>query len=322
MKAIDVARWGALAAVLIASVTLAGGYIDGAALRQALLGAGTAAPVLFVLGYAVGTVAFLPGSLFALAAGALFGPIAGAVYSLVGATAGATGAFLIARFVAADWVSRKAAGRLQQLVRGVEDEGWRFVALMRLVPLVPFNLLNYVLGLTRIPDLQYVVTSFICMAPGAFAYTYLGFAGREAASGSEHAVQQGSIGLALLAAVIFLPRLVMRFRRARIARVDAASVRRRLDAKDSPLVLDVRSTDEYRGELGHIAGSRNIPLPHLAQSLAALEAYRDKPVIIVCRTDRRSDKAGQLLAMAGFRVIEVMDGGMESWHRLGYPVVR
>ena len=79
---------------------------------------------------------------------------------------------------------RRAAGeRLARLIRGVEEEGWRFVAFVRLVPLFPFNLMNYAFGLTRIRLGEYVVASFVCMAPGAFAYTYLGYAGREAASG-------------------------------------------------------------------------------------------------------------------------------------------
>ena len=103
---------------------------------------------------------------FALAGGALFGPILGSVLNLLGATIGATIAFVLARYVAGDWVARKGAGRLKQLITGVEAEGWRFVAFVRLVPLFPFNLTNYALGLTRIGLLPYVVTSLLCMAPG------------------------------------------------------------------------------------------------------------------------------------------------------------
>ena len=72
-----------------------------------------------------------------------------------------------------------------------EAEGWRFVAFTRLVPLFPFNLLNYALGLTRIPLLHYVVTSFVFMLPGTVAYTYLGFAGREAVAGSTGTIRNG-----------------------------------------------------------------------------------------------------------------------------------
>jgi uncharacterized membrane protein YdjX (TVP38/TMEM64 family) len=85
---------------------------------------------------------------------------------------------------------------------------------VRLVPLFPFNLLNYALGLTRIRLSHYVLASFVCMFPGGLAYTYLGYAGREAAGGSEDAIQKGLIALGILAAVAFLPRLVKRLRKA------------------------------------------------------------------------------------------------------------
>jgi uncharacterized membrane protein YdjX (TVP38/TMEM64 family) len=94
----------------------------------------------------------------------------------------------------------------------VEREGWRFVALTRLVPLFPFNLLNYALGLTRIPALQYVLASFVCMAPATFAYTWIGHAGAKAIAGGEGAVQAILIALGVFAAVAFLPRLVKRVR--------------------------------------------------------------------------------------------------------------
>jgi len=174
--------------------------------------AGPAAPLLFVLVYALGTVLFVPGSLLTLAGGALFGPLLGTLYNLTGATLGATLAFLLARHLAGDWVARRTGGRLARLKTGVEDEGWRFVAFTRLVPLFPFNLLNYALGLTRIPLGPYVLTSALCMAPGALAYTWLGYAGRQALTGAEGAIRNALLALALLAAVAFLPRLIKRLR--------------------------------------------------------------------------------------------------------------
>ena len=94
-----------------------------------------------------------------LAGGALFGPFWGSLWNLLGATLGATLAFLVARYVGGDWVERKAGGLLKRLIDGVDAEGWRFVAFVRLVPLFPFNLSNYVLGLTRIPLHQYVIAT-------------------------------------------------------------------------------------------------------------------------------------------------------------------
>lgn len=174
--------------------------------------AGIWGPIAFILIYMIATVLFMPGSLITLAAGAIFGPWLGGIYALTGATLGASLAFLIARFLMADWAREKTSGTLEKLSTGIDEEGWRFVAFVRLVPIFPFNVLNYALGLTRIPFVAYALTSFICMAPGTVAYTWLGFAGREAVSGSEDSVQNIIIALALLATVVFLPRFIKRLR--------------------------------------------------------------------------------------------------------------
>ncbi|ABI56106.1 TVP38/TMEM64 family protein [Alkalilimnicola ehrlichii MLHE-1] len=182
-------------------------------LRATLDDLGPWAPLAFMGAYAIAAVGFVPGSVFTLAGGVLFGPLWGTLYSLIGATVGAGLAFLVARHLAADWVARKAGGQLGRVIAGVEREGWRFVALTRLVPLFPFNLLNYALGLTRIPLAHYLIATFVCMAPGALAYTWLGYAGAEAIAGGERAIQAVLIALALLAVVLFLPRLIRRIRR-------------------------------------------------------------------------------------------------------------
>ncbi len=170
------------------------------------------APILFAGIYAVATVLVLPGSVLTIAAGALFGPVWGTLYSLTGATVGATIAFLIARYLASDWVASRAGGRLKRLINGVEAEGWRFVAFTRLVPLFPFNFLNYALGLTRIRLSHYVLASVVCMLPGGLAYAYLGYVGRQAAAGDEALIQKGLVAVGLLATVAFLPKIVRRLR--------------------------------------------------------------------------------------------------------------
>jgi uncharacterized membrane protein YdjX (TVP38/TMEM64 family) len=137
-------------------------------------------PLAYVALFAVGTVLFVPGAIFGLTGGALFGPLWGTLLNLAGATIGATAAFLVARYLAREWVRGKAGSRLDHLVAGVEAEGWRFVAFVRLVPLFPFNLTNYALGLTRIRLAHFVLATFVCMVPGALAYAWLGHAGREA----------------------------------------------------------------------------------------------------------------------------------------------
>lgn len=184
--------------------------IDPVAIEQIIAKLGALAPLAVVAIYVAAMVLFLPGSLLGLAGGALFGPVLGAGWTLTGATLGAILAFLAARYMASDWVARRAGKRLTQLIQGVEAEGWR----VRLVPLISFNLLNYALGLTRIRLGEYAVASLVGMAPGTIAYTYLGHAGREAFAGGEGIVRNVLIALALLASAVFLPRLVRRLRTA------------------------------------------------------------------------------------------------------------
>jgi len=181
-------------------------------LDNAIKEAGLWGPILFMMLYAIATVFFLPGSLLTLAGGALFGPLAGTFYNLTGATLGATLAFLVARYLASEWVARKAGSRMKQVIEGIEDEGWRFVAFTRLVPLFPFFLLNYALGLTRIRTTHYILATYVFMLPAAFAFTYVGYAGRELAQGGEGLIQKGLLALGLLAAIVFLPRFVKRLR--------------------------------------------------------------------------------------------------------------
>ena len=291
---------------------------DAAALEIWMKDAGLLAPLVFVLVYALATVFFLPGSVLTLAGGALFGPVLGTFYSLSGATLGATLAFLIARYLASAWVAEKAGGKLQRLINGVQSEGWRFVAFVRLMPFFPFNLLNYALGLTRISLLQYVLASYIFMLPGAVAYTYIGYVGREAIGGSEGLIQKALIALALLAVAAFLPRLIASIRRG--STIDISELKKRIDA-NATLVLDVRTAEDYVGEQGHIDGSVNIAVEELSARMAELSDYLEHPVALVCRTDKRSAKAAVLLTKYGFHDVHVVTGGMTLWREAGLPVV-
>ncbi len=191
------------------------GALNTEALGAAVRRAGPWGPLAFMAIYAVATVALLPGTVMTLAGGALFGPAAGTFYNLTGATLGATGAFLVSRYLAADWVRSRLGARAEQLIAGVEREDWRFVAFVRLVPLVPFNLLNYALGVTRVRVSRYMLASYITMLPGTFAYTYLGYAGRAALAGNTDMIEKGLLALALLACAALLPRIVRKIREAR-----------------------------------------------------------------------------------------------------------
>lgn len=283
-------------------------------IEQWLQQAGWWAPVIFILIYVVATVFFLPGSVFTLAGGVIFGPILGVICNLTGATIGAALSFLIARYLAADVVSKRSAGKLKQLINGVEAEGWRFVAFVRLVPLFPFNLLNYALGLTKIRFSEYVAATAVFMIPGAIAYTYIGYAGREAISGGDGLINNILIAIALFAVVAFLPRFIATVRRG--PSIDVTELKRRLQQNET-LLLDVRTEKDYQDD-GHIEQALNIPVEILEHELAQLDNYLDKSISIICRTDKRSAKAANLLLKHGFQDIRVVQGGMTDWAKQAY----
>ena len=278
-------------------------------LAESLEQAGWWAPVVFILIYAIATVLFLPGSVLTLSGGIIFGPILGTLCNITGATIGAGLSFLVARYLASDWVSQRSGGRLKQLINGVEAEGWRFVAFVRLVPLFPFNLLNYALGLTKIRFIEYLLATGIFMLPGAIAYTYIGYAGREALAGGDGLINTILIAIALLAVVMFIPRFIATLRRG--PSIDVNELRRRLDA-DETLLVDVRTEKEYQA--GHIEQAMNIPVEQLEQSISELEAHVEKSISIICTTDRRSAKAANILLKHGFRDVHVVKGGMTDWN--------
>lgn len=128
--------------------------------------------VVFVFLYAAAVVAAVPGAALTVAAGALFGSLLGVILVINAATLGASLAFLIARYFARDaivrWLSTNE--RFQRLDRLTEEHGAIIVAITRLVPLFPFNLLNYGFGLTRVPFWTYVGWSWLCMLPGTILY--------------------------------------------------------------------------------------------------------------------------------------------------------
>ncbi len=185
-------------------------------------------PVAFIVGYAVATVAFVPGSVLTLAAGAIFGLWQGTGFVFIGATLGATLAFLVSRYGARDWVEKRIRGhqRFEAIDRAVGKDGLKVVTLLRLSPVFPFNLLNYALGLTRV-RLGHYVAACLGMLPGTFLYVYYGFtAGSLAQAVSDDGSARGAefwvfVGAGLLATVIVT---VFVTRRARRALEEAADV--------------------------------------------------------------------------------------------------
>jgi uncharacterized membrane protein YdjX (TVP38/TMEM64 family) len=152
------------------------------------------APAAFIVAYALATVAFVPGSLLTLAAGAIFGVIHGTVIVFVAASTGAALAFGVSRHLARAAIERRLAGneRFAAVDRAVARDGRKIMLLLRLSPVFPFNLLNYALGLTRVGFGDYLIAC-IGMLPGTLLYVYYGaLAGEVAALAGGAAAEKGA----------------------------------------------------------------------------------------------------------------------------------
>ena len=217
----------AVVAALLFLGRAAGGYLP--AFARWVDGLGVSGPLVFIAGYALAVIAFLPGSLLTLAGGAIFGVVRGALYVFVAAVLGASGAFLVARHLARHAVERRLAGnaRFTAIDRAVGAEGRKIVFLLRLSPVFPFNVLNYALGLTRVTFGDFLVAS-IGMVPGTLLYVYYGkLAGDVATLASGAAVEKGAGYYAVLAlglvATIVVTTLVTRTARRALDEATARS---------------------------------------------------------------------------------------------------
>jgi uncharacterized membrane protein YdjX (TVP38/TMEM64 family) len=141
-------------------------------LRLWIKGLGTLAPLAFILIYVAATVAALPAAPISVVAAALFGSMWGVILVNIGATLGAALAFLVGRYFAREavvnWLGKNE--KFRRLDRLTEKHGAIMVALTRLVPIFPFNLLNYGFGLTRVPFWTYTFWTWLCIIPGTILY--------------------------------------------------------------------------------------------------------------------------------------------------------
>ncbi|MDD2736553.1 MAG: VTT domain-containing protein [Desulfuromonadaceae bacterium] len=148
-----------------------GQYLEPEKLRALFASFGIIAPLVYISFYTVAPALMLPGLPISIAGATVFGPVWGVVYTIIGATLGACVAFLVARYAARDWVERRLVGsRWDKLDSETAQNGWKAVAFTRLIPLFPFNLLNFAFGLTKIPFLHYTAATFVFMLPGTIAF--------------------------------------------------------------------------------------------------------------------------------------------------------
>ena len=228
-------RWLAIALLVLAVFIFMGALPIGEAIHAfegVIRELGAWGLIVFALAYAVAAVALIPGSALTIAAGAIFGPLwhgwgllwATLAVSL-GSNLGAAAALLIGRYVARDRVSQwaKRNPKFGAVDRAIATGGWKIVALLRLSPAIPFNLQNYLYGLTPIRFWTAVITSILAMLPGTFLWVYIGHLGRvsaEAAAGAgDGSASVGKwimLGLGLAATVavtVYITRLAQRMLR-------------------------------------------------------------------------------------------------------------
>jgi len=217
-------------------------------LRDWLHGLGPLGPVVFLVIYIIAVVAAVPGSALSIAAGALFGSVLGVILVSIGATIGASLAFLISRYFAREsmvnWLGNNK--KFQRLDRLTEEQGAIIVALTRLIPIFPFNMLNYGFGLTSVPFWTYVFWSFFCMLPVTILYVV----GADAVT---KALAQGEVPwflvAAFLAVLLFLV-IIVRFARRRLGPSAITSPAEGVSgAAAPPATPEVSPLDEYNQEL-------------------------------------------------------------------------
>ena len=170
------------------------------------------AVVLFILVYILQTAFSLPGAtIMTLAGGFLFGSLWATLYVNIGATTGATLAFLAARYLFHQWVERKFGDRLGPFQEGFAKNAFSYLLTLRLIPLFPFFLVNLLSGLTRVRVSTYVAATAVGIIPGSFVYT---FAGRQLGtinSLSELASPRLILAFSLLGLLILVPIVYRKF---------------------------------------------------------------------------------------------------------------
>ena len=206
-------RWlliGALAASFAAAIWLLPVSAWTVALAERARGTGATGVAIFVAAYIVGTILLVPGSILTLALGFAYGPVWGLVIASPASVAAATAAFLLGRTVLRGWAERRIGNspRVRALDAAVQRRGFMLVLLLRLSPLIPFDVLNYALSLSGVSLRTFVVASFIGMLPGTALYVYLGSLAPAAAELSSAARHGGTtrtvfyaVGLAATVAV-------------------------------------------------------------------------------------------------------------------------
>ncbi|HEX3883289.1 MAG TPA: VTT domain-containing protein [Stellaceae bacterium] len=202
----------ALVAALIAGIVAAWHWrmvFEPAALSAHLAGS-PVAPLIFLALHVAASLLFVPRTLLAIVGGLVFGMWWGTLWAALGSVVGASAGFLVARYVNAGIIDTTSWARLSGPLGRVERGGWRAVAMIRLIPVIPHSLTNYALGLTRLGLVPYALGSFLGQLPLTIAYTDLGAAGGKVVLGAGGWIVPTAIGAAALALSLAIPLIARR----------------------------------------------------------------------------------------------------------------
>ena len=171
--------------------------------------AGAIGYVLYVLAYVVSCITLIPALTLTLAAGAIFGFVRGSIVVIIGATAGATVAFLLGRTVFRRHVEKRVASnpKMAAVDRAIANEGTKLMLLMRLSGFPPFTWINYALGLTGVKLLPYVLTTFFGIIPGTLAFTWAGAAGMQALNGKGNRIALIVTAVGAVLVIVYIGRI-------------------------------------------------------------------------------------------------------------------
>jgi uncharacterized membrane protein YdjX (TVP38/TMEM64 family) len=200
------------ARLLVLGLLLAGAAIAwrwrsslGPAELGATIGRYPFAALVFLAVHIAGSLLFIPRTVLAIAAGLLFGVGWGIVWAAIGSVAGAAAGFLVARYLSFGLVDSARCDTFRPIFRRVEQGGWRAVAGLRLIPVMPHSLANYGLGLTRLPLAGYALGSLLGQLPMTVAYVEFGAAGERAMLGAAGWLAPTLVGVAALAVSLAIP---------------------------------------------------------------------------------------------------------------------
>lgn len=162
-------------------------------IRAWILSFGWAAPVLFILIYTIRPLILFPASILSLAGGLTFGPVWGTVYTIVGATMGAVLSFGLARFLGEKFVRKRLKEKGSKIEMQLQQKGFMYILLFRLIPIFPFDLVSYAAGVSKIKFTAFLLGTLLGMIPGTFAYNFLG-----------SSFLEGKTSYIIIAAVVFV----------------------------------------------------------------------------------------------------------------------